>query len=131
MAEINAMIEIRHNNDPRNRVMRTLNARSFSLDGCTDMIRIDDILAMTPDREPEAKGVMMEVDQLRDLLGQLGYSLIESEDAQEIIQRYNEDEDVPRRCLQCGHEMESAEGWRCAGYVCRKCGYEEGDNTYD
>jgi len=129
MTEINAMIEIRHDNNPRNRVMRTLNARLFSLDDCMDMIKIDDILTWIPGQQPEKKGIMLEIAQLRDLLGQLGYSLIESKDAHEIIQRYNEDADT-QRCPECGHEMERGEGWRCAGYVCRECGHEDADNTY-
>lgn len=128
MAEVNAMIVIRHNNDPRNRVLRTLNAISFSLDDHTDMIRIDDMRVLIAGQEPEARRMIMEINQLRDLLGQLGYVMMESEDAQEIIQRYNEDADTPR-CPKCGHEMESAEGYRCAGYACPKCGYEDADTT--
>lgn len=131
MVEMNAMIEIRHDNDPRNRVMRTINARSFMLDDGEDMIRIDDVLTLIPDQEPELRKVVMAVAQLRDLLEQLGYSLMRSDDAQEIIEQYNEDTDAdPPRCGKCGHEMESGEGCCCAGYVCPECGHEGADNTY-
>lgn len=131
MVEMNAMIEIRHDNDPRNRVMRTINARLFVLDAGEDMIRIDDVLTLIPGQEPELRKVVMGVSQLRDLLEQLGYSLMRNDDAQEIIEQYNEDTDAdPPRCGKCGHEMKSCEGCCCAGYVCPECGHEDVDNTY-
>lgn len=129
MAEIDAKIEIRHDNNPQNRIMRMIEARLFSLDGCTDMIKIANTLSMIPDQKPETTQMMMEINQLRDLLGQLGYGLMRREDAQEIIQRYNEDADTPR-CPECGHEMERAEGYRCGGYACPECWHEDADNTY-
>ena len=129
MAETNAMIEIRYNDDPRNRVIRTINARSFLIDSGSEMIRIDDVLTLVPDTEPELRKVVMKVAHLRDLLGQLGYVLMQSEDAEEIIQQYNEGAPA-QRCPKCGHQMEWKQGWQCAGYVCPECGHEDADNTY-
>ena len=117
--EKGAIVEIRRKSDPQNKVVRTLTARAFQVGGGTDMIRLED----------RAQGVMMEIKQLRDLLDQLGYSLILTEDAKEIVEGFNEGI-APMRCLKCGRTMKKAEGYRCSGYVCLECGHEDADNSY-